>query len=98
MLTKLRKANTLIQPVGLKENVKHDYWIHMIFCFSGQTSEVTVESFWVTDSHGTPVSLSKMSYTEVQFISEAMAEEFSYQADLYYFELEAAYYNEKQCG
>ena len=98
MLTKMRKANSLITPVGLKENVKADYWIHMVFSFNASVSEVQVDGFWITDVHGTPVSLNSLEFNSVQFITEAMAEEFSYHANLYYFELESLYYSERQCG
>ncbi|MEZ0209207.1 MAG: hypothetical protein ACAH17_03480 [Candidatus Paceibacterota bacterium] len=92
LLARLRKAKYLVQPSGFVTDFASDFWLHMEFSFCGNKSEVVVDQWWVTDSAGVELSLSKLSYEQVQFVALAMAEEFAYQTKYYYDELESEHY------
>lgn len=92
-LSKLRKANFVIQPIGLNTDKFGELWLQMEFQFDGKRSEVEIKNWWVTNGQGVPVSLSKLSYTEVQAVCEAMAEESKFHISIYYESLESDYYN-----
>ena len=92
-LLKERKFNYMIQPSGYHTDSNIDFWVHMEFSYSSHTAEVVVDVWWITDAVGTEVSLSKIPYSAVQFLCEAMTEEFNYQVDTFYAELENDYYS-----
>jgi hypothetical protein len=93
LITRMRKSTYLVQPSGFSSDVTSDFWIHMEFQFNPDKSDVEVKGWWVTDAFGAQISLSRLSYLEFQFIAEAMAEESQYHHDVYYFEIESAYYS-----
>lgn len=91
-LAKQRSIDFCVQPVGLLNDLKYDLWLHMNFDFDSKRSEVVVESWSLTDSTGTEVSLSKLNYYQVEFVAQAMLEELSEQTKTYYHELEMRHY------
>lgn len=93
-LSKVRKANYLLQPIDETLN----FWIHMEFQFNGEQSEVEVTSYWLTDSAGSEIFLNELDYQNLQFIMSVMNEEFAYQTKLYYSELESVYYSNVKGG
>ena len=97
-VSKMRKATYLIQPVGLMSDVSSDYWIHMEFEFNAQKSEVEVAGYWVTDSAGAEILLSELSFQDLQFVMQAMNEEFEYQTKTFYDELESSHYESVKGG
>lgn len=91
-LSKLRKQDFIVQPVGLNTDISSDYWLQMLFAFDAKKSEVVVTKWWVTDAKGAEVNLSKLSYNEVQFVAQAMSEEYQFHTRLYYEKIESDYY------
>lgn len=91
-ISKLRKRNFLIQPVGLNTDKFGELWLQMEFQFSGEKSDVVVEKFWITTASGAAVNLSELTYSQVQSVCEFMAEEFQFHTAIYYDALESDYY------
>lgn len=89
-----RKFNYLIQPSSFHKEAAIDFWIHMEFSYSAHTAEVVVDAWWITDSMGNDISLSKIPYSGVQFLAGAMTKEYNYQVDNYYMQLEDYYYSD----
>jgi hypothetical protein len=95
ILTKVRKANYIVQPSGYSNSKAEDFWIHMEFGFDAEKAEVVVDGWWVTDSRGVEISLSRLSYTQVQFLADAIREEQEAHVKAFYDELESAHYSNK---
>lgn len=92
VLKRSRTSTFAVQPAGFHPQPISDFWLHMEFDFHKSTSDVEVVSWFITDSMDVSVSLDVLSYNQVQFLAQAMAEELEFQRKHYYAELEADAY------
>lgn len=95
MLQRINKLDNWVVRAGKTDNAATDFWLHMGFVFDGQKTDVIVEWWAVTNSEGVEINLNKLLHDDVQFLAQAMLEEFSYVRASKYYELEEEYYSSK---
>ncbi len=92
MLQQIHTATELITTIGLNSNPEFDFWVHMEFTFNASKTEVEVVAWRVSDATDNEISLNRVTYSQLEFIALAIAEEFDFHAKHFYAELESRYY------
>ncbi len=89
MLTNIRTQNSVVQAIDELEGL----YLHIRYVFSGETTNVEVDTWLVTDVEANPLDISSLTFNEFRILHDSLVADLEYHTSLYYADLESSYYN-----